>query len=232
MSTTRRDAREWARRCPGDLSDGRGEGAPPDGEATGCNAGIGVALRVARTMRGVLSRPRKGAGVVRLGAASASADDAVAEVTSMADEATSATTRPQTSARSEPAACPSRRQRLPEGARRGRAEAAARPPPSQRGEGTTPTPSSARDTTTALETQQHYICLKLEILLSASPSLYRSHPLVEILSAQCFSLLKNHFLLRLKTTLGNSSKSSYQQIAFIPVRLGRQQFLNLVGVLS
>ena len=68
----------------------------------------------------VLSRLRKGVGVVRLGAVSA--NEAVAEVTSMADEATITTTRPRTSARSRLAVCPLRRWRLPEGARRGRAD--------------------------------------------------------------------------------------------------------------
>ena len=99
--------REWARRCPGDLTDGQGEGAPPDRETAGCDVGNDVASRVARTRMDVLSRLRKGVGVVRLGAVSA--NEAVAEVTSMADEATITTTRPRTSARSRLAVCPLRR---------------------------------------------------------------------------------------------------------------------------
>ena len=53
-----------------------------------------MSSRVARTRRDVLSCPKKGAAVVCLSAASA--DEAVTEVTSMADKATSTMTCPQT----------------------------------------------------------------------------------------------------------------------------------------
>ena len=96
----RGDARERARLGPGDLADGRGGNRAAGRRGGGLRRGkrCGVASRAARTRGGVSPRQRKGSGVLRLGAASV--DEAVVEVTSTADEATSATTRPRTFARS------------------------------------------------------------------------------------------------------------------------------------